>query len=156
MSGIQISQSSAPEFFGAQSDSFDFSTSGYASFEYAQMVNNSVTLGPGSWRLTGTLIFRLGTATGVVLLTTRWGTSNGDNTSTVPPFTGVTFDGGAIQFFVSQDVGSTQLGSFDSPTGTLRITTTAASTELFLIARAGFTVAGTGEFTVLLEAERVA
>lgn len=134
----------------ASSSTFNWSTAGYASGEYAQMTGNSITLVPGTWELQGLIIIRGGTSTGRTFYYAAWGASNGNNTTSAP--TGLTFDQGGGDLYI--EFASDQLDDLNVLM-TQPILTITTETTVYLVPRAAFSSAGTGTFNVNLSAKRL-
>lgn len=141
------------EYFAQTSDEFDFSSGGYASSEYAQMSNNSVTLSAGTWELSGVLrIIDNGTNHDATEVRCIWATSNGNNTTT-PPASTISF---AVerQFIFNATSGNnfTTNHHFMAPQQIIELT---SETEIFLVGRATFSTAGQGAMTTAIIAKKL-
>lgn len=122
--------------------SFNLSTAGYATNEWALLANNSLSLTAGTWHLWAEVWLEgsTGTHTG---FTPRWSTNNGDNTVSLPT-AAVSGTGNITTAYSSR--GSLEFrnaASSDSRSFTIqRLMVLSGNQDIYMNARAFFTVAG--------------
>jgi hypothetical protein len=140
------------EIIEAESADFNISTAGYASSEWAQMTGNSVTLGPGKWRLNATVELEDSTpGTGdLSQLVGKWASANGNNTTTEPAsISGIQ----GAEFMRSQlNVNSLSRVAFAMPTVVVTLT---SETTLYCVNRVSFGSAGSTTTKNHILAERI-
>ena len=140
----------------AQSSDFRLDTSGYATAEWAQMTGNSVTLQPGTWKLDGKLqLIDGGTNHAADVLSLIWATTNGNNTTTQPTQTGATFLFSDDIAIIQGPGGGNQITSYFELTALAEIVTVTATTTIYLVPRATFSITGDGAFRTYITAMRV-
>lgn len=144
----------------ATSSTFDLSTAGYATTEFAQFSGNSITLTAGTWVLTGALIFNDPATNGSYTnIRVAWGSANGDNTSTVPAT--VLSDGNVssvsgletLRYLSGSGAPWTSENSF--PANSIVVVAT-GSVTVYLNARVAFSSAGNLNMQVDLTAHELA
>jgi len=119
---------------------------------FLAMTGNSVTLTPGTWRLTGNILPRQGTSTGTTFFIGDFNNQNGDNSSTNLPGPDGETIGGANSFFLELVSGNLSEGNIPVPQRILRVT---EETEVFLNFRCSHSSPGTGQVSVNITAERL-
>jgi hypothetical protein len=133
----------------ATSDVFPVSTSGYTTLEYAQMSNNSITLTPGTWELTGFINLDGSGSPTIYLIEGRYATANGDNTSTPPSMTR-TISPNFNKAIFSDTVNETTIDfvTLQMPTVTTVITSETTNNTIYIVGRVGYDVGNPGSTSI--------
>lgn len=119
-----------------------------ASANYMQMTGNSVTLTPGSWRLSGFGDFDNNGSVGYTYVNLDWSTVNGADNGTGPTYP--TIEAGNV--FTDNTYAS--LNKIHMVTPTVRMTV-ATDTTIYLVPYASMTTPANARVTVKIYAERV-
>jgi len=118
---------------------------------YAQHTGNSLTLTPGTWKLTGSGVFsNNGSSAGYNAIFLRWSTANGNNTTTTP---------GSLSFDHGRDGGATGGNNFNGTymeiTISQGILTVTEDTTVYLNSISNASTLSNARITVYAEAERL-
>lgn len=133
---------------------FALSTSGYATGEWAQMSNNSMTLPPGTWRLSGAFYYDDNTAT-TTLVECRWTAANGDNTTSTPTAlnTVASFEGfSEVRARAPMTTDFSTDAVYQMPNNIITVT---SETTVYGACLVDFSSASTGDLQVVGQAERL-
>lgn len=119
-----------------------------------------VTLTPGMWRITGYFVINIGTGTGQQVLSASgfFGADGGNSASTPTAFSGTV--SGDVSFaseeatFMFANVTTTANARIPCGVNTI-VATVSASTDIYLVPKLDYTVAGTSTITPYMTAERI-
>ena len=147
-----------PERLFSISDTFDHTSSGYASAEWAEMVGNSVILTPGYWFLGGGMSFTDGLTVDNSRFRAKWASENGDNTTTAPSsLSSVNLIAGNEDTLVSLQgsISTVDLGDWQIALSQIIVFVDSGTLEVFSVCSSTFSSAGSGSFATNIFAFKI-